>query len=229
MVFFSLLLLGLYLVTRTFLFQWYIPMILVPLAVGMCVVLPRKKMYAALLLLMAVHRIPVSAVREAYGVLERDPAQYRHFTEGARVRQYLHIGTELSSLFPNAALMTPEVGALGWTFGGRIIDAAGLISPECLKYHPMKVPEERSRGSIGAIPPQAVRDLSPQLVVSMEVFSEAFRRELAAGRLGGYHLLNNYPVLNEADSARSGRHVLWGSRNTQVYIREPDIHSLGGN
>jgi nucleotide-binding universal stress UspA family protein len=51
----------------------------------------------------------------------RDPAQYRHYAEGAR--RCLHIGAELSSsLFPNAALMIPEVGALGWTFGGRIIE-----------------------------------------------------------------------------------------------------------
>jgi hypothetical protein len=79
-------------------------------------------MYAALLLLIPVHCIPVSAVREAYGVRARDPAQYPHYAEGARVRQCLYIGAELSSLFPNAALMTPEVGALGWTFGGRIIE-----------------------------------------------------------------------------------------------------------
>jgi hypothetical protein len=226
--FFPLLLLGLYAVTRTFLFQWYVPLILLPLAVAMCALLRDKKTYAILLLLAAIHRFPASAMREAYGLLVRDPSQHPSYAEGARTRQYLHIGTDLSALFPDAVLMTPEVGALGWTFRGRVIDAAGLISPECLKYHPMKVPEERSSGSIGAIPPQAVRDLSPQLVVSMEVFSEAFRRELAAGTLGGYALLRNYPVLSEADSARSGRHVLWGSRNIQVYVREPDIRSLGG-
>jgi hypothetical protein len=135
----------------------------------------------------------------------------------------LRIGDDLAQLMPAAVLMSSEIGALGWTFPGRIVDAAGLVSPECLKYHPMLVPEERSRGTLGAIPPRAVTDLAPDVIVSMETFSEAFRQQLAAGIITDYVLFRNYPVISEADSARSGLHVVWGSRSTQVYLRRPPM------
>lgn len=219
---FPLLLVGAYAVTRTFVFDWYVPLVLLPLVLSACVMTQRRKMvYALLLLLLACHEFPTAAVREGYGLGARNPGLYRDYETGARLRQYLRIGTDLFALFPQAVLMTSEIGGLGWTFRGRIIDAAGLISPECLKYHPMRVPEERSSGIIGAIPPRAVRDLAPELVVSMETFSEAFRRDLRTGQIENYRLFKNYPVLDEADSARSGIRTLWGSRFTQVYLRQP--------
>jgi hypothetical protein len=85
----------------------------------------------------------------------------------------------------------------------------------------MRVPEERPSEDVGAIPPRAVRDLAPDLVVSMETFSVAFRRDLRTGQMGTYRLFRSYPVFDEADSARSGIRTLWGSRATQVYLRQP--------
>jgi hypothetical protein len=177
--------------------------------------------YALLLLLLASQRSLTAAVRDGYGLTARNPALYRDYETGARVRQYLRIGADLFALFPHAVLMTSEIGGLGWAFPGRIIDAAGLVSPECLTYHPMRVPEERPSGDVGAIPPRAVRDLAPDLVVSMETFSVAFRRDLRTGQMGTYRLFRSYPVFDEADSARSGIRTLWGSRATQVYLRQP--------
>lgn len=218
---FPLLLLMLYWLTRTLLFEWYLPIILVPLAVSSVLLpAPRRRLCVAVLLLTALRPFPMRSVLEAYGLLVGNDTMYRDYLPGARVRQYTRIGADLWHLFPTATLMTSEIGGLGWAFRGKVIDAAGLVSPECLTYHPMKVPEERANGTVGAIPPQAVRDLQPMLVVSMETFSEAFRRDLASGRMPGYRLFKTYPVINEADSARSGIGELWNAQFTQVYVRQ---------
>ena len=42
------------------------------------------------------------------------------------------------------------------SFPGRILDAAGLASKDALKFHPLKIPQERERGDLGAIPPRYV-------------------------------------------------------------------------
>lgn len=218
---FPLILFSLYAAARTLLFEWYLPLVFLPLMLSCALIVPRRRLYALALVLVAIRPLPIAAAREAYGVLLGDATRYREYAMGARVRQYVYIGAELGTLFPGAVLMASEIGGLGWTFRGKIIDAGGgLISPECLKYHPLKIPEDRANGTLSAIPPQAVRDLSPQLIVSMETFSQAVRRDLASGRLNGYRLLYNYPVIDEAVSARSGIVALWGSRFTQVYIRE---------
>lgn len=218
---FPLLLFGAYAAARTLLFEWYLPLVFLPLVLSCFLILPARQLLAVLLVLVAVRPLAIAAVREGYGVLVGDATRYREYAMGTRVRQYLHIGAELNEQFPGAVLMAAEIGGLGWTFRGKIIDgAAALVSPECLKYHPVKAPEDRPNGLAGAIPPQAVRDLSPRLIVSMETFTPALRRDLASGRLPGYRLLHNYPVINEVDSARSGIVGLWGARYTQVYIRD---------
>jgi hypothetical protein len=226
---FPVVLFGLYCVARAFIFAWYWPLMLVPLALSAILVFPTRVPYVLLLLLVALPSYPIATAKEAYGLLVGNPSFFRDFTVAARARQYLRIGNDLAQLMPTAVLMSSEIGALGWTFPGRIVDAAGLVSPECLKYHPMPVPEERSRGTLGAIPPRAVTDLAPDVVVSMEAFSEAFRRQLAAGTISDYVLFRNYPVISEADSARSGLHVVWGSRATQVYLRRPPRAGAGAD
>lgn len=221
MAVFPVVLFALYCAARAFIFPWYWPLMLVPLALSVLLVFPARAPYVPLILLLALPSYPIATAKEAYGLLAGNASFFRDFTAAARVKQYLRIGDDLAQLMPAAVVMSSEIGALGWAFPGRIVDAAGLVSPECLKYHPMLVPEERSRGTLGAIPPRAVRDLSPDVVVSMEAFSEAFRREVAAGTIANYGLFRNYPVISEADSARSGLHVVWGSRSTQVYLRRP--------
>jgi hypothetical protein len=226
MAIFPVVLFGLYCAARAFIFPWYWPLMLVPLALSALLVFPARVPYLPLLLLVALPSYPIATAKEAYGLLAGNPTFFREFIAAARVRQYLRIGEDLERLMPTAVLMSSEIGALGWTFPGRVVDAAGLVSPECLKYHPLRVPEERSRGTLGAIPPRAVRDLAPDVVVSMETFSEAFRRQIAAGAITDYVLFRTYPVIGDADFARSGVHAVWGSRSTQVYLRRSSYRCL---
>jgi hypothetical protein len=65
------------------------------------------------------------------------------------------------------------------------------------------------------IPPDAVRDYQPDLIVSMETFSEALREAMAKGQFPEYKLIQNYPVIAGDEEA-----MLWGSKWTQVYVRQ---------
>lgn len=95
--------------------------------------------------------------------------------ETDRVSHYLKIGAGLELECPNCTLLTSEIGGLGYTFKGTVYDAFGLGDPEAIKFHPLKVPEERSGYGVGAIPPKYVEMRDPDFVVSMPIFSEAFR------------------------------------------------------
>jgi hypothetical protein len=164
------------------------------------------------------------AVQGARGLILSRQSLYHHYDSGLRVQQYLHIGSVLHTQYPQATLMTPEIGGLGWTFSGKIIDAVGLVSPDCLQYHPLEVPTQRSLGTYGAIPSKAVVDIQPDLIVSMETFSEALREDMVSGHVTGYILLKNYPVLAESEFSDTGDAVLWDAHYTQVYIRNALEH-----
>ena len=87
--------------------------------------------------------------------------------------------------------MTSEVGGLGDGFPGEILDGFGLMTSAALKYHPMKVPQERSSGLIGAIPVGFVREQHPDVIVSYLIFAEDVLRNAAA--LG--YIDSTYPPL----------------------------------
>jgi hypothetical protein len=217
-------LLSLYLARRTLVFPWYIPIFTLPLFAAYLLALTgrdrRLRIIVALIaLLMGVGPL-TQATREAFGLAIGRPSLYRDYWTGLRVKRYLEVGAELAQRFPGSTLMTSEVGALGWEFDGRIIDAAGVTSPECLRYHPVSVPEDRDSGILGAIPPQAVIDIRPHLLVSMDLFSKGVRREMDGGTIVGYRLLSEHPVTSMGpEGHRPDNLVLWGARRTQVFVR----------
>lgn len=202
---------ALYTLQHTFVFSWYTPPMWLPLMVACALLVQRRTAYLLLALGIALF-VPLSAsFWEAFGVLRGDPYAFREALAGRRVEQYLTIGGELARQYPEATVMTAEIGGLGWAFPGRIIDAVGLVTPDALRYHPLPVPEQRSSHLIGAIPPQAVLEFKPDLVVSMDLFSEAWR---AAGT-PGYQLLQEYSVVPPVAGQPS---TVWGSDVTQVWI-----------
>ena len=99
------------------------------------------------------------------------------------------------------------------------MDGAGLVSPRFLKYHPLPVPRDRSSGMIGAIPPGAVQEAQPDLIVSMEVFTEAFRRDFKQGKFPNYRLWKRFPVINFVPPRGEKLPTVFGSAYTEVYIR----------
>ncbi len=89
----------------------------------------------------------------------------------ARVYQYVNIARALDARAgPTDRLCTSEIGALGYYYRGKILDGIGLVSPEALRYQPVRM---RRHSGVGAIPPEFVRDFAPEFVVSLDLFADA--------------------------------------------------------
>ncbi len=211
--------LGAYVATKTYIFPWYEPLYVVPtlLVIGKTI-LGTRSPFASLGL--AVFAIPMLAqmlgLSQVLSAASGNPTCYQDFEVGARVRQYIQIGSRLFDQYPRATLMTSEIGGLGYGFKGHIVDGVGLISPGALRYHPMSVPDKRSAGTIGAIPVGFIEEISPELIVSYDVFAEAFLRSDALD----HYVRIKYPVFVEEDINRSDIKTLWGSEYLNVFIRE---------
>ncbi len=221
---FGALLMGLYVVRQTFVFPWYRPLYLLPLFTGCVLALAMRgwpqQLLAALLIGM-IGALPIAiSVRETVGLGTGRHELYSEYGPGLRVNRYLQIGADLQARYPQASLLTSEVGGLGWSFEGRIIDGVGLISPEMLRFHPMSVPADRANGGLGALPPQAVVLARPDLIVSMDIFSMALRRDIASGAITGYSLDARYPALAPAAEQPLPDFRLWGAQETLVYVRD---------
>ncbi len=90
-----------------------------------------------------------------------------------RTIEYLAVGHSIYQECPTARLMSSEIGGLGEGFEGEILDAVGLATPAAIKYHPMRVPDERSSGDLGEIPTGFVSEMRPDVIVSYDVFAES--------------------------------------------------------
>jgi hypothetical protein len=92
--------------------------------------------------------------------------------DGTRLRvvTYARIGKYLSAVTSGAeSLAAPEVGALGYYFNGRVIDACGLVSPEIIPFLPVPA-DQRAGPAVGAISVEMVQATDPDWVVSMPIF-----------------------------------------------------------
>jgi len=64
----------------------------------------------------------------------------------------------------------------------------GLVSPGALKYHPMKVPQERRSGLLGSIPPAYVSEVNPDIIVSYDFYMDALFKS---------KIIDNYIIMKE--------------------------------
>jgi hypothetical protein len=166
----------------------------------------------------------ISAGAAVSGRLEQSP----WLMENARTRTYLRIGTDLADRCSGVVVAAPEIGALGWTFDGKILDTEGLASPEVLPFHPLRVPDERPSGGLGSIPGRAIAALRPDVVVSMEVFSTDFVRKSATlPELSDYALWWKEPVFADDLHLPNLPAALWGSRWTMVFSRDRLAQGVG--
>ncbi len=211
-----------YTASGTIVFPWYEPLFTVPFLYGVCWLLfcwtSRSRVMRMAFRTLAGFVAAWWIARLGATVLLApvlSPVYYSGFERGARARQYVQIGEALYRHFPAATLLTSEIGGLGYGFSGYIADGAGLISPNALKYHPMKVPEERSNGTIGAIPSGYVAEVNPELIVSHEIFVEAFRRSPVAA---GYAMWTCSPY-TDSDLVQSQRRTIWKNSRLFVFVR----------
>jgi MFS family permease len=216
LLFVGLLVASAYVTARTFVFPWYAPLFAWPITLGFCAIVlgrfRRAGAAALLVLVVAPHALLLANLAAAS---LGDPRAYPYFAENARVRKYLEVGRRLHRRHPDARLLAPEIGGLGYGFAGRILDAVGLASPEALRYHPMAVPGQRSQGAIGAVPVGFVEATRPELIVSLDVFIEAFLKS----EIRRDYVRRREPIYLAADLRRAASPTLWRSRALNVFVR----------
>jgi len=228
---------ALYVIPRGFIFEWYVPLYVVPMVWPVAAVCSgarragevdwarRGIAAAALAVLVLPSWLPLRAFADGALV---NPALAPLFAQGARARQYIEVGAELARRYPGATLLSSEVGGLGEGFPGRIEDGFGLISPAALRFHPMAVPQERSSGTLGAIPPAFVQQVNPELIVSYNVFAEALERSPILARYRRVRL----PLFSEGDARTAAAvgvpRTLWGAPVVlDVWVRN-DVAAVKG-
>ena len=120
----------------------------------------------------------------------------------------MEIGEMLFDSCNTCSLATSEIGGLGWKFNGKVLDGFGLGDPDAVKFHPLKVPEQRSHSAIGAIPPGYIKLKNPDFIVSMPIFIEYAQK---SGMLQNYH--------KYSCNIFSDRSPLWGSPYIQIFSK----------
>jgi hypothetical protein len=163
---FSAALLCAWMVGRTLIFPWYLCVLFFPVALHglQAGAAPtgsggwRRALSVALMLILGA--LGVAKAEEQIGIAG-------HPSANARVLLYLKIGSALYAHCPACTLLSAEIGGLGYSFKGRVHDALGLGDPEALRFHPMRVPQERASYSVGAIPPGYAELRDADLIVSM--------------------------------------------------------------
>lgn len=213
-----------YVVRDTPIFEWYRPLIWLPLL--LCFLLYRSlssssrqlrgalefARFAGILLFLFVPllkgyvivRAAILDTAAAKGVADR--------RDSARVEEYLVVGRALRTTCPGGTLLTPEIGALGWAFNGRILDAFGIASPRALAFQPL-----RSGAPVGGIPAGYAAEERPDMIVSYTSLDEEVRRDAAL--MNAYDLIQlptSLPTYTKGDIL-PGWH---GSTHLDVMLRK---------
>jgi hypothetical protein len=205
----ALLVLIAYAAKRILLFPWYMPLLLTPAMLALLLSQRQRagvvSRVSALLLLFLCCVPSLISLGQNFYALAGHPQYASDFLSSARVRRYLEIGKDLQAKAPSATLLAPEIGALGFAFSGKIVDAVGLVSPEALAFHPLAVPAQRSSGMLGAIPPELVQQVQPDYIVSMELFAEALLRSEQVSQ----YQIEKVSTFTEEDLLRAAGRRLW--------------------
>ena len=208
-----------YIFGHALVFDWYAPLFMLPILLACCVcsflIEPPRNIIVKLPLFF-LFCLSVLVIGGTFYASFYDPATFILFEGGSRVKRYLQVGRILNEEYPKASLLSSEIGALGYSFKGEILDAVGLASSGALDYHPMKVPDERTSGLLGAIPPAYVRSIMPDIIVSYDLFAQALLNDDIVDRYNAIVI----PAYLPEDEIYSASKTIWGSRYIRVYIRK---------
>jgi hypothetical protein len=108
--------------------------------------------------------------------LGRSPMEAARSAIRLRCKAYREAALWLNGIAaPGSTLASPESGALGSAWSGRLLDTSGLVSPEALEFLP--VPEDlRPDPATGAVPisvpVELIRRERPDYVAVLSVFAE---------------------------------------------------------
>jgi len=199
-----------YTVGKTFIFEWYGPLysilILIPAAKGF---LQSRKLPA--LISFIVYTLPtLFSFGNTIVPALANPTSFHLASFEARVPVYIEIGRRLYQKYPDASLMTSEIGGLGWGFEGYVFDGFGLASPDAIHHH------TDDTGNVGIIPLSYIKEKNPEIIVSLSIFIRDF---MDSPLMGSY---KNLPVNIFPD----GENKIWGDTKIDVFVRS-DLLNLG--
>ncbi len=173
------------------------------LGAGRCTGAPLLLLVAGVVLVRPLAYYPWHSVAEGRADL-RDATVTQ---DAVRTRYYRALAETLAPSLPaGTVVLMPEIGELGFRLPQvRVLDAAGLVSPEALPYLPVPAPE-RVGPEVGAIPTALVRAARPDVVITLEIFAvRSIRRD-------PWFEENYKSVLTWADPG-----IMWGP--LRVYAR----------
>jgi hypothetical protein len=166
-----------YIWKKTLIFPWYRPLASTLIVLGLILSVSGFegrgwRRYVAIVALLAFIN-PMTSGKELAAYALNNASFDGADKFDIRTIEYLSVGHSIYQECPTARLMSSEIGGLGEGFEGEILDAVGLATPAAIKYHPMRVPDERSSGDLGEIPPGFVSEMRPDVIVSYDVFAES--------------------------------------------------------
>ncbi len=198
-----------YTLKGTFIFSWYPSLIHCPLlfiAFNLCL-----KNYKYLIIVLCLN---LPFLFEFYLTCTN---KYRYSLRSARVQTYLKLSKVISRYTDEKSrLMVAEIGAISKYYSGIILDGVGLATPEALKYHPLRVPDQRAHGSIGAIPKKFFEDTKPDLVIGYDLFILGISK---SEKLQNYYVIPLPLFANEWIHKLDNQSTFWGSRHLYLFIR----------
>jgi hypothetical protein len=206
-----------YIFGHSLIFDWYIPLFMLPITISLILFslkYSENKILSTLSFILFVFS-SISILITFYSAFHK-PGYFVLFESGSRVKMYLTIGKIINEEYPNATLLTSEIGGLGYSFNKKVFDAAGLASTDALIFHPMRVPKDRSSGDLGAIPPEYVRFIDPDIIISYDIFAQAFLR---SDVIAQYNVIT-LPAYLAEDAKYSKSKTIWGSEFIRIYIRK---------
>ncbi len=105
-------------------------------------------------------------------VLLQPSAEPQYSSEARRQLLYRELAQHIKPFLPaGTVILMPEIGELGFILDQvKVLDAAGLVSPEAIPYLPIP-PEQRAGLGVSAIPPGLMRDYRPDMLIFLDVFA----------------------------------------------------------
>lgn len=215
---------GEYVTRKVPIFEWYIPLFLVPILISLLLYSRPKAanswmtgitecarvVSVALLLIVPLWK-GCMLVRAGWQPTPLAIAQEDR-QDSARVREYLAVGSVLQASCPSGTLMTAEIGALGWSFHGHIEDAFGIASPRAIAFQPLT-----SGAPVGGIPAAYALEATPDMIVS---YSSLDAEVHSNQRLNTDYSLIALPPTLPADYVPSMSLGWHGSTHLDVFLRK---------
>lgn len=129
-----------------------------------------------------------------------------------RIIAYQQTAEWLNQTVPQTWVVAgPEIGALGFYYHGRILDACALVSPEATRFLPVPA-AQRNGPETGAISRELVQAEQPDVIATMPGFAYC-------SLYGDEWFQTNYVPVKQFDLP----YELWGSKSVDVFFRHDHV------